>query len=186
MTRTTPVIMAAAGLALAGAGQAQDGSGYNWWTPPGDVDRRKPETLADLEAAYADLAWKTFIALNWPAEVRGVVPYPARMWMRTCRTTPVSTQRCGALGRPPRSCSSRTDRPPHQGDRRTACRPYVRQAERRRESPYYSRYRRVATYRASSYRRSAWGPVIDQNQEYTWFGIQANEAMYDYIVDNRL
>ena len=178
--------MAVAGLALAGTGQAQDGSGYNWWSPPGDVDRRKLETLADLEAAYADLAWKTFIALNWPAEVKGGVPYPApdvdedlsynsgkytTVWV----AWPTAQELFKSDGSAPAPWGSAHSLPSvcAAGGAKTG-------------EPVLQSLSKGGDVQSEFVQAFRMGPVIDQNQEYTWFGIQANKAMYDYIVDNRL
>ena len=74
MKKGTSAIVAAVWFIMSATVHARDDSEHDWWTPPGDVLRWELETLTELEIAYASLAWKTFIALNWPADMKDDAP----------------------------------------------------------------------------------------------------------------
>ena len=183
MTRAILAIAAAAGLAFSGAGR---GSGGEWWMPPGDIYRGQLVTLSALELAYADLAWRTFIALSWPAEVRGTAPYPAPdtdedlsygagKYATVWEAWPTAQELFKPDGAAPASWGSAHDLP-------SVCTASgAKTGEHVLES--ISKGGDVQSEFVQAFRM---GPVIDQNRAYAWFGIQANKSMYDYIVDNRL
>ena len=158
----------------------------SFWVPPGDLDRSPYVTTSELGAAYAVLAWRTFIALSWPAVIRDGAPYPApdtsrdlsyesgayvpvwQAWPSAQDLFLPDGSHPDPFGTPPRvpsACSSLGARP---GDRVLAS---VSKA-----GPFEAEF--VQAFRM--------GPVPDQNGAYTWFAIQSNQAMYDYIVDNKL
>ena len=158
----------------------------NWWIPPSDIDRLQFPTLLDLQRAYSQLAWLSFISLNWPAVYQNGYPYPSpdtsknlsynggnyitvwEAWMevteifKTDGSVPLAW---GSPHKPPRDCISLGSEPSQ----------LILSASSKGgdvESEFVQAFRM--------------GPLPDQNQVYTWFGINTNEAMYNYIVDNKL
>ena len=176
--------IAAALLATAGATGAH--ADTNWWVPPGDVDRASLATLDELETAYAELAWKTFIAINWPATEKDGSPYPspdtdkdlsynAGEYVSVWEAWPTAQELFRADGAAPPAWGSHHELPSPCEEKGAQRGDVVLQAT--------SKGGDVASEFVQAFRM---GPVPDQNGEYTWFAIQANKAMYDYIVDNEL
>ena len=186
MRKGTSAIAAAGCLVLVAIAQARDESEDQWWTPPGDVDRGELETLTELELAYASLAWKTFIALNWPAETKDDVPYPAPdtdkdlgygtgEYPTVWEAWPNAQELFKSDGTTPAPWGSAHSLP-------SICTASGAKAG----EPILQSVSKGGDVQSEFVQAFRMGPVIDQNLAYTWFGIHANEAMYDYIVDNRL
>lgn len=176
--------IAAALLAVMAATAAH--AGADWWTPPGDVDRASLSTLDELETAYAELAWKTFIAINWPAMEKDGNPYPDPdtgkdlshddgAYVSVWEAWPTAEEMFGPDGAAPPPWGAPRSVPPACGEQGAQGGDMVLQA--------VSKGGDVASEFVQAFRM---GPVPDQNGQYTWFAIQANKAMHDYIVDKEL
>ncbi|MYD94325.1 MAG: hypothetical protein F4Y02_11680 [Chloroflexi bacterium] len=158
----------------------------NWWVPPGDVDRASLVTLDELETAYAELAWETFIAINWPALVKDGNPYPSPdtdkdlsynvgEYVSVWEAWPTAQEIFRPDGTAPPAWGSPHELPSPCEEKGALEGHIVLQAT--------SKGGDVASEFVQAFRM---GPVPDQNGKYTWFAIQANKAMYDYIVGNGL
>ena len=176
--------IAAALLATAAATGAH--ADTNWWVPPGDVNRARLATLDQLKTAYAEFAWKTFIAINWPAVEMNGNPYPAPDtgkdlsynagdYVSVWEAWPTAQELFMPDGAAPAAWGSPHDPPSQCEEEGAQIGDVVLQAT--------SKGGDVASEFVQAFRM---GPVPDQNGKYTWFAIQANKAMYDYIMENEL
>ncbi len=184
-------------------GNAEDGEPQNCFGPPpyncyslGDILPGAPDgPYETLYQAYAYLAWQDFLALNFPATQTsgGPVPIPAKTkgldYLDGTYTTVWQTYtEARDMFQPDGSA------PPPFGSGADV--PEICQQEARARGTddvhvVVGRISKADTTRGADVldeyiQANRMGPVVDQNGEYVRFGINFNEAMYDYIVDNEL
>jgi hypothetical protein len=134
---------------------------------PGDANVAQGKTIA----AYDDFAWRTFIALNWPADGKGSIGQGgdgAARWQGWKRDVDLFVPD----GETPPAWDKPTPLPP------------ICQAARPpggRASPTGINPGVLAVSRMPST-----GPLIDQNGQYVRYEILMNQPMYDFIRDNKL
>jgi hypothetical protein len=134
---------------------------------PGDADVAKGKSIA----AYDDFAWRTFVALNWPADGKGPIGQGgdgAARWQGWKQDTDLLV--------------FDGDRPP-AWDKPTPVPPICQAAKPPggRVPPTGINPGVLAVSRMPST-----GPLIDQNGQYVRYEILMNRPMYDFIRDNEL
>ncbi|MET0606773.1 MAG: hypothetical protein ABWZ80_09975 [Beijerinckiaceae bacterium] len=157
--------------------------------PGGDINPATSIDYASRAQAYAEFAWQDFIALNFPAAIENGRPQPrpstsnglgyndgqyTTVWQTWSQATDLF--RPGATPPPqfggghllPNACLSLKGGP-GKLLRKTRQGPLT-------DSIVLSEYIQA----------NRMGPVIDQNGQYVRFGLNFNQAMHDYIVNNNL
>lgn len=169
---------------------AAPGTGANAWVMPFDVNNTSNASQDD----YDDLAWKSFIALNWPAlsGQRGAPdtskPIGAKATDGTFlpvvwETFKVPTEVFLAGAATPPGWNSPPPPPPSQCTQVPAGVQILQMASK--ASPAVLDDLAQAGFPLSRPARQTRGPVIDQNQQYVRYDVRFNQSEFVYVSNNQ-
>lgn len=161
--------------------------------PTGDIDPATPRTYGDLSIAYANMAWQDFVALNWPAAIGTggeLLPEPSpdhALNYNDGSYTTVWETYIEARDLFPDGGAT----PPAFVSEHSL--PDICEELGGGSGILLDRIAKSGTSASSSdevldeyIQANRMGPVVDVNGNYLRFGINFNEVMYDYVVDNKL
>jgi hypothetical protein len=156
--------------------------------PPGDIDPTTTKSYADLYKAYAELAWRDFLSLNFPADYSNGEYSPSttngldyndgdyQAWWETFaeardifRPNGIAPVSFGEHDVPD-ACSTLE----------------LKQGQTRPRRVLKDTTKYGDDVLDEYVQANRMGPVIDQNGNYLRYGLNFNETMYAYIVSNVL
>jgi hypothetical protein len=160
-------VAAAVGLYQAGNAKTAPAGPTLSPTIPGDADVANGKTTA----AYDDFSWRTFVALNWPADGKGQIGkggdgVPRWEGLKQDVALLVGDGETPAPWKDPTPVPAICKGAPAAG------------------TPVLSATSKAAPLATARMPQN--GPLIDQNGAYTRYEILVNQPMYDFIRDNKL
>ena len=144
---------------------------------------KQPPTLESLQHDFDELSWKSFIALNWPAEKDGNPDTTMVIGQKTDRLTvwehwKSSREVFLKNGQRPTAWGTKSSLPKVCKNLDTTAIP--------NNHLILSQISKVPNVLDESSQPFKTGPLIDQNGEYTRYEILVNESMFKYIIENQL
>lgn len=147
---------------------------------PLEVSVTQPVSLASLQDDFDEFSWKTFIALNWPAKADGT-PDPSltigehqegpTVWQSWKSSRDIFL----ANGAKPLGWD--------EADPVPAPCSVLSNGEQVKGTLHLTQVGKTPGVLDESGEPFETGPLIDQNGQYTRYGILTNRSMFDYIVD---